>query len=123
DDVQTQPTAPTSNVDQGDNPEQFLAMGWSTCLTETLKVVLAVNELDVLSRVRVEVELHQEPSGNGFYFAPHAFVSIEGVPDEDAEKFAARAHARCPISKLLMGKGTPIVDIEQYKNPDNFQLS
>ena len=55
DDGQTLPTAPTSNVDQGNNPEQFLAMAWSTCLGETLKVVLAVNELDVLSRVRVEV--------------------------------------------------------------------
>src|SRR5699024_2728427 len=50
DDGQTLPTAPTSNVDQGNNPEQFLAMAWSTCLGETLKVVLAVNELDVLSR-------------------------------------------------------------------------
>src|SRR5699024_1813083 len=46
DDGQTLPTAPTSNVDQGNNPEQFLAMAWSTCLGETLKVVLAVNELD-----------------------------------------------------------------------------
>ena len=116
-------TAPTSHLDQGSNPEQFLAMAWSTCLGETLKVVLAVNELDALSRVRVEVDLHKEASGNGFYFAPRAFISIEGVSDEDAEKYAARAHARCPISKLLMGKGTPSVEIDTYKNPDNFQLS
>lgn len=122
-DGQTLTTAPTSHVEDGNNPEQFLAMAWSTCLGETLKVVLAVNELDALSRVRVEVELHNEPSGNGFYFAPKAFISIEGVSDTDAEKYAARAHARCPISKLLMGKGTPVVEIEPYKNPDNFQLS
>ncbi|WP_423058410.1 OsmC family protein [Brevibacterium linens] len=122
-DGQTLPTAPTSRVEEGNNPEQFLAMAWSTCLGETLKVVLAVNDIEALSRVRVEVELHNEPSGNGFYFAPKAFISIEGVSDADAEKYAARAHARCPISKLLMGKGTPVVEIEPYKNPDNFQLS
>lgn len=122
-DGQTLSTAPTSRVEEGNNPEQFLAMAWSTCLGETLKVVLAVNEIEALSRVRVEVELHNEPSGNGFYFAPKAFISIEGVSDTDAEKYAARAHARCPISKLLMGKGNPVVEIEPYKNPDNFQLS
>lgn len=115
-------TAPTSHVDQGSNPEQFLAMAWSTCLGETLKVVLAVNELDALSRVRVEVDLHKEKSG-GFYFVPRAYISIDGVSEEDAEKYAARAHARCPISKLLKGMGSPSVEIEAYKNPDNFQLS
>lgn len=122
-DGQTVATAPTSHADQGSNPEQFLGMAWATCLGETLKVVLSVNDIEALSLVRVEVELHQEPSGNGFYFAPKAFISIEGVSDEDAEKYAARAHARCPISKLLMGKGTASIEIEPYKNPDDFQLS
>lgn len=115
-------TAPTSHTELGSNPEQFLAMAWSTCLGETLKVVLAVNEVDALSRVRCEVDLHKEKSG-GFYFVPRAFISVEGVSDADAEKYAARAHARCPISKLLKGMGTPVVEIEDYKNPDNFQLS
>ncbi|MCI4011359.1 OsmC family protein [Brevibacterium sp. ZH18] len=115
-------TAPTSHTDQGSNPEQFLAMAWSTCLGETLKVVLAANGVEALSRVRVEVDLHGERS-SGFYFVPRAYLSIDGVSSEDAEKFAARAHARCPISKLLKGQGTPSIEIEEYKNPDNFQLS
>lgn len=121
-DGKTLSTAPTSQTDQGSNPEQFLAMAWSTCLGETLKVVLAVNEVKALSRVRVEVDLHGESTG-GFYFVPRAYISIEGVSDEDVEKYAGRAHARCPISKLLKGQGSPSVEIEEYKNPDNFQLS
>ncbi len=85
-------------------------------------MVLAVNEIDALSRVRCEVDVHQEKSG-GYYFVPRAYISVEGISDADAEKYAARAHARCPISKLLKGMGTPSVEIEEYKNPDNFQLS
>ncbi|MDN5587933.1 MAG: OsmC family protein [Brevibacterium sp.] len=97
-------------------------MAWSTCLGETLKVVLSVNDVEALSRVRVEVDLHGE-SNAGFYFVPRAYISIEGVSETDAEKYAGRAHARCPISKLLKGQGSPSVEIEEYKNPDNFQLS
>ncbi|RAF54783.1 organic hydroperoxide resistance protein, partial [Burkholderia multivorans] len=55
-------TAPTSHTELGSNPEQFLAMAWSTCLGETLKVVLAVNDLEALSRVRCEVDLHRDKS-------------------------------------------------------------
>lgn len=121
-DGKTLATAPTSHADRGNNPEQFLAMAWSTCLGETLKVVLSVNEVETLSRVRVEVDLHGDAAG-GFYFEPRAYISIEGVSADDAEKYAGRAHARCPISKLLKGQGSPIVEIEDYKNPDNFQLS
>lgn len=121
-DGMTLPTAPTSHTELGSNPEQFLAMAWSTCLGETLKVVLAVNDLEALSRVRCEVDLHRDKSG-GYYFVPRAYVSIDGVSDADAEKYAARAHARCPISKLLKGMGSPSVEIEAYKNPDNFLLS
>ena len=47
-DGQTLSTAPTSRVEEGNNPEQFLAMAWSTCLGEKLKVVLAVNEIEAL---------------------------------------------------------------------------
>ncbi len=115
-------TAPTSHTERGNNPEQFLAMAWSTCLGETLKVVLAVAEVDALSRVRVEVELHKEKSG-GYYFVPRAYISIDGLSTEEMEKYAGRAHARCPISKLLKGQGNPIVEVETYKNPDNFELS
>ncbi len=77
-------------------------MAWSTCLGETLKVVLAVNDLEALSRVRREVDLHRDKSG-GYYFVPRAYVSIDGVSDADAEKYAARAHAPRPISKRSRG--------------------
>ena len=102
-DGQTLSTAPTSRVEEGNNPEQFLAMAWSTCLGETLKVVLAVNEIEALTCA--SRSLHSEPSGNGFYFAPKAFISIEGLGHRRREVRCPRPRS-LPHLKLLIGKGT-----------------
>ena len=94
----------------GYNPEQFLAMAWSTCLGETLRVVLAERGLEQSSQVSVEVGLHHDPA-DGYRFAPRALVTIEGMTPQQARPLVDAAHARCPVSKLLTGQGTPVVDI------------
>lgn len=98
---------------EGFNPEQFLAMAWSTCLGETLRVVLAEQGLSAESAVSVEVGLHRDPAG-GFCFAPRALVSIEGVGPARAQELAEAAHARCPVSKLLRGQGEPVVELRGH---------
>ncbi|MFC7457626.1 OsmC family protein [Brachybacterium sp. GCM10030267] len=106
----TLPTGGPSTPHQGFTPEQFLAMAWSTCLGETLRVVLAERELPHQSSVSVEVELHRDPAG-GYRFAPRALVSIPDMAADEARTIADAAHARCPVSKLLTGQGTPRVEL------------
>lgn len=101
--VENGPTLPTGGPSAdatGSNPEQFLAMAWSTCLAETLKAVLREQRIDAATHVHVEVSLRFDPSG-GYRFAPRALVSIEDVPDTEARRLAEAAHARCPVSRLL----------------------
>lgn len=98
------PSGGPSHEAAGFNPEQFLAMAWSTCLGETLKVVLAEHGHEHESWVRIEVELHRDPA-DGYRFAPRALVEIDGMPDEQAQPLIEAAHARCPVSKLLTGQG------------------
>jgi organic hydroperoxide reductase OsmC/OhrA len=88
----------------GFNPEQLLAMAWSTCLGETLRVVLAEHGHALASRVDVEVELHRDPAG-GYRFVPRALVEIDDLPAAEARTLIEAAHARCPVSKLLTGRG------------------
>lgn len=95
---------------EGCNPEQFLAMAWSTCLGETVRVVLSEHGLDHPSRVSVEVGLHRDPAG-GFRFVPRVLVTIEGLPAEQAQPLVDAAHSRCPVSKLLTGQGSPVVEL------------
>lgn len=94
----------------GFNPEQFLAMAWSTCLAETLKAVLSEQGLEVDSAVTVEVALHRDLAG-GFRFVPRARVRLDSLSEERARELVEAAHARCPVSKLLRGTGEPVVEL------------
>lgn len=104
------PTGGPKPTATGFNPEQFLAMAWSTCLGETLRVVLAERGLPHQSQVSVEVGLHRDPAG-GYRFAPRADVTIEQMTTDEAQPLVAAAHARCPVSKLLTGQGSAVVEL------------
>ncbi|SER50755.1 peroxiredoxin, Ohr subfamily [Propionibacterium cyclohexanicum] len=107
------PTGAPGHPEAGANPEQFLAMAWSTCLNATVISVLERNHVDATSRVRVEVELHREPNGQ-YFFTPTAYVAIEGLDRDRAQRFVAMAHRRCPVSKLLAGDRGVRVLLEDY---------
>ncbi len=110
------PTGGPSAPGEGFTPEQFLAMAWSTCLGETLRVVLAERALPQTSSVSVEVGLHRDPGG-GYRFAPRARVTITGTSPERAQEIAEAAHARCPVSKLLTGQGEPVLEVHTTALP------
>ena len=107
-------TGPPSDPSQGVNPEQFLGMAWSTCLNATVEAVLrdrgvlGADGAPVRSRVSVQVSLIREPGGE-YAFVPEATVSVAGLEGADLEAVAEAAHARCPVSKLLTGRGEPVV--------------
>lgn len=100
----TLPTGGPSAEAAGFDPEQLLAASWSTCLGETLKVVLREHGHRVASRVSVEVDLLRDPAG-GYRFAPRAEIGIDELPAEEAQALIEAAHDRCPVSKLLAGGG------------------
>lgn len=106
------PTGGPTTPARGFNPEQFLAMAWSTCLGETLRVVLAECGLPHESHVSVEVGLHRDPSG-GYRFAPRALVTIDEMAADEVQPLLEAAHARCPVSKLLSGSSEPIVELRE----------
>lgn len=110
--------APRANG-EGFNPEQFLAMAWSTCFGETLRVVLrersAARGADGSAKpmipepeVTVTVALHHDPAG-GYLFVPRLSVRLDGLPAGEASGAVAAAHARCPVSKLLRSGTEPEV--------------
>lgn len=100
-----------ANVDVGTNPEQLLALAWSTCLNATAQVI--VNG-DRRTSVRVEVELHPSEPGPGYEFQADAYLSVEGATHTQTEEILAAAHARCPVSKLLRSSATARVHAEVY---------
>lgn len=99
---------------EGSNPEQLLAMSWATCLNATSQALLKARKLDHKSRVRVDVELHKEGNGSGFYFSASAYLAIEGLTLEESERLVRQAHERCPVSKLIHGNEHVAVFAEVY---------
>src|SRR5690606_38340485 len=80
------------------NPEQLLALAWSTCLNATAQAIVRGERA---TSVSVEVELHEAVGRIGFEFHATAFVSADGLDDAATQTFAEAAHLRCPVSRLL----------------------
>ncbi len=94
------------------DPEQLLALAWSTCLDATAQAIVRGERR---TRVRVDVELADAEGRDGFEFHVTATVSAEGLDDEATRRLAAAAHDRCPISRLLHGASTVQVTTELYR--------
>jgi len=93
------------------NPEQLLALAWATCLNATAQVLVAAQRR---TSVRVEVELHRATPGPGYEFHVDAYLSAEGMADAAMQDLLERAHARCPVSKLIREAATVGVHTEEY---------
>ncbi|MDE8143230.1 OsmC family protein [Erysipelothrix rhusiopathiae] len=105
---------PPLDQQEGSNPEQLLAMSWATCLNATTQALLKARKLEHNSRVRVEVDLHKEANGVGFYFSAYAYLAVEGFTLEESERLVRQAHERCPVSKLIHGNEHVDVFVESY---------
>ena len=95
----------------GTNPEQLLALAWSTCLNATAQAVVKQRSR---TSVRVEVSLNDGAPGTGFEFHVDAFLSVEGADPDEAQRVLDAAHARCPVSKLIGGAATVAVHAEAW---------
>lgn len=103
---------PASGTSVATDPEELLALAWATCLSGSARIVAPGRDVTV----RVEVDLVEDPTGPGFAFEPTACVSFSGTTPEQAEELAQQAHERCPVSKLLTGRGTATVVAEPWED-------
>lgn len=97
------------------NPEQLLALAWATCLNATAQAIVKGAHR---TAVRVEVELQDSLSRDGYEFAVTAFVSAEGRDADAVVALAEAAHQRCPVSRLLAGSETVWVRTEPWAGAD-----
>lgn len=108
-------TEPQEGAGTGTNPEQLLALAWSTCLNATAQVVLEGKQR---SSVRVAVELRSAARRPGYEFHLDAYLAVEGAAEQEAAEVLAAAHSRCPVSRLLHGATTVATHTEPYPPPE-----
>lgn len=93
------------------NPEQLLALAWSTCLNATAQAVLAGERR---TAVRVEVEMRDAVERGGYEFVATAVLSADGLDAAQSDDLVRAAHERCPVSRLLHGATTVQVRSEPW---------
>lgn len=87
----------------GVNPEQLFAVGYSACFHGALGLVKKAFGKEFDSEVQVTVELNKEGDDN-FYLTGNIHVVATGdVSAEDLQKIVAKTHEVCPYSKAVQG--------------------
>ncbi|SFM00588.1 organic hydroperoxide resistance protein [Salibacterium qingdaonense] len=94
---------PGTGSDEGTNPEQLFAAGYSACYDGALNLVAKNQKKDIDSTVTGEVNLNKDETDNGFKLSVVLNVEITGVSQEEAEELTAAAHQVCPYSKATRG--------------------
>lgn len=86
------------------NPEQLFAAGYSSCFNSALESAMRRNKVSYeSSTVTAFVSLLYNPEDQGHEIGVRLQVSIKGISLEEARKYVAVAHTRCPYSKAIRG--------------------
>lgn len=93
--------------DDGYNPEQLFAAGYSNCYLGAIKYVAGKEQPAVAiapeSTVAAKVTLGARDDGGGFEIGVAVEVHLPGVDKAKAEDIAQRAHTVCPYSWSIRG--------------------
>ncbi|WP_305853244.1 organic hydroperoxide resistance protein [Halobacillus amylolyticus] len=99
---------PGSGNEQGSNPEQLFAAGYSACFDGALNLVASKKKKDIDSEITADVSLLKDESDGGFKVGVVLNVNVKGVSQEEAEELVEEAHQVCPYSKATRGN----IDVE-----------
>ena len=94
----------------GTNPEELLALSYSTCLNSTLQSILRARKLNNETEVRVDVYFKRNQTDRRFFFQVDAFIEVKGMTIEEMTPFVEEAHYRCPVSQLMHESETVTVN-------------
>jgi osmotically inducible protein OsmC len=99
----------------GTNPEQLLAVGWSSCFLSAVKIVAAAMRVKLPSDVYVDADVDLGTTGGKYFIRARLNVSLPGVDAETAQRIVDGAHAECPYSKATHGNidvATTLLNVE-----------
>jgi osmotically inducible protein OsmC len=86
----------------GHNPEQLLALGWSSCFGQAILVLAKKHGLDgQAAKVTCEVTLNV--NDGAFSLAAELKVSLPGADKAKVQALVEDAHTICPYSKATRG--------------------
>ena len=87
----------------GTNPEQLLAVGWSSCFLSAVKIVASQMKVRLQTDPVIDAEIDLCMGDDGYSLRARLNVSLPGVDREVAQSILDGAHQTCPYSKATRG--------------------
>lgn len=108
--LNTKLSSPGSTQD-GTNPEQLFAAGWSACFIGAMQHNAADLGLLVPESVAVNAAIDLTTGANGFQLQARLHVILPGLTQEGARALVASAHKSCPYSKATSGNINVLINV------------
>jgi len=88
---------------QGVNPEQLFAAGYSACFIGAMKFVAARDKISLPADLSINGLVGIGPIPNGFGIEVELQISLPGMEKAQAEDLIHKAHQVCPYSNATRG--------------------
>lgn len=97
----------------GTNPEQLLAVGWSSCFLSAIKLVAARAKVRLPPGAAVDAEVDLGTTDGRYFIQARLNVSLPGIDRETARKLVDGAHMECPYSKATHGNINVVTNLSE----------
>ena len=87
----------------GTNPEQLLAVGWSSCFLSAIKIIASQKKVRLQTDPVIDAEIDLCTGDDGYSLRARLNVSLPGVDREVAQSLLDAAEQTCPYSKATKG--------------------
>jgi Ohr subfamily peroxiredoxin len=87
----------------GTNPEQLLAVGWSSCFLSAVKIIAAQKKVRFQADPVIDAEIDLCTGEDGYSLRARLNASLPGVEREVAQSILDAAEQTCPYSKATKG--------------------
>jgi lipoyl-dependent peroxiredoxin len=87
----------------GTNPEQLLAVGWSSCFLSAIKIVASQMKVRLPADPSIDAEIDLRSGDDGYSLWARLNVSLPGLDRQVAQSLLDGAEQTCPYSKATRG--------------------
>src|SRR5262245_46590104 len=87
----------------GTNPEQLLAVGWSSCFLSAVKIIASQKKVRFQADPVIDAEVDLCTGDDGYSLRARLNVSLPGVDRQVAQSILEAAEQTCPYSKATRG--------------------
>jgi len=89
--------------EQGTNPEQLFAAGWSACFISSVRIAASKMRVTLPPGLSVDAEVDLGSTIGNYFLQGRMKVNLPGMDPQTAKALADASHRNCPYSRATLG--------------------